>query len=77
MVPDRFDKGSRTHSNQRETNEMEFTVAARAFLELFHLLEEYAPVWYTEQHHNSALVAQRLIARTIKANKLPQSFHES
>jgi len=48
-----------------------------AFLELFLLLEEYAPVWYTEQHHNSALVAQRLIARTIKANKLPQSFHES
>jgi hypothetical protein len=25
--------------------------------ELFHLLEEYAPTWYTEEHHNRAVAA--------------------
>ncbi len=25
--------------------------------ELFQLLEEYAPVWYTEEHHNRAVAA--------------------
>ena len=29
--------------------------------ELFHLLEDYAPAWYTEQHHNRAVAA--LMAR--------------
>src|SRR5215472_12977328 len=31
------------------------------FLELFELLEEYAPVWYTEQHHQRALTACRIL----------------
>jgi hypothetical protein len=25
--------------------------------ELFELLEEYAPTWYTEEHHNRAMAA--------------------
>ena len=25
--------------------------------ELFHLLEDYAPTWYTQQHHNRAVAA--------------------
>ena len=27
--------------------------------ELFQLLEEYAPTWYTEEHHNRAVEALR------------------
>jgi hypothetical protein len=27
--------------------------------ELFHLLEDYAPTWYTEEHHNHAVAALR------------------
>jgi hypothetical protein len=27
--------------------------------ELFQLLEEYAPTWYTEEHHNRAVAALR------------------
>jgi hypothetical protein len=27
--------------------------------ELFKLLEEYAPTWYTEEHHNRAVAALR------------------
>ena len=34
---------------------------AEAFRESFNLLEQYAPVWYTEEHHNSAVAALRLL----------------
>jgi hypothetical protein len=70
MAPDRFDEGSRTRRDQQETHDSEFTIVVQSFFELFHLLEEYAPVWYTEQHHNRAVVAQRLIARAINERKL-------
>ena len=33
--------------------------AAEVFRELTNLLEEYAPVWYTEEHHNRAVAALR------------------
>lgn len=32
-------------------------VSEKALEELFELLEEYAPVWYTEEHHNHAVNA--------------------
>jgi len=31
--------------------------------ELFQLLEEYAPTWYTEEHHNRAVAA--LLGRNV------------
>ena len=34
----------------------QFEIVADAFLESFELLEEYAPIWYAEQHHKSALL---------------------
>ena len=30
---------------------------AEAFCELFNLMEQYAPVWYAEEHRNKALAA--------------------
>ena len=38
-------------------------VVAGAFLELFQLLEDYAPVWYTEQHHARALAAIAILQK--------------
>lgn len=32
---------------------------AEILLELFNLLEQYAPMWYTEEHHNRAAAALR------------------
>lgn len=32
-------------------------VSEEALEELFELLEEYAPVWYTEEHHNHSVHA--------------------
>lgn len=29
--------------------------------EIFDLLEQHAPVWYTEQHHDRAVVALRIL----------------
>jgi hypothetical protein len=36
-----------------------------ALEELFQLLEEYAPTWYTEQHHDRAIAA--LLGRRVYA----------
>jgi hypothetical protein len=36
-------------------------VVISAFLELFELLEEYAPVWYTEELHGRAAAAVRIL----------------
>ena len=33
------------------------THAAEVFREVFNLLEGYAPVWYTEEHHSRAVTA--------------------
>lgn len=34
---------------------------AAVLREFFNLLEEHAPVWYTEQHHDRAVVALRIL----------------
>jgi hypothetical protein len=42
----------------------QFKIVAEAFLELFELLKEYAPIWYTEQHHHRALTARRVLQKS-------------
>jgi hypothetical protein len=54
--------------NSREAHvqpieKQQFDLLANSFQELFTLLEEYAPVWYTKQHHQRALRAQRLLQK--------------
>jgi hypothetical protein len=51
------------YSNDEEL-ESRFKTAAAVFLELFDLLEAYAPAWYTEEHHNRAEAAHRALLRT-------------
>jgi hypothetical protein len=34
---------------------------AEVFRELFNLLEQYAPAWYTEEHHKRAVAALRVL----------------
>lgn len=34
---------------------------AAVLREIFNLLEQHAPVWYTEQHHDRAVVALRIL----------------
>ena len=35
----------------------QFASFVEAFQEMFNLLEEYAPTWYTEEHHRRAVAA--------------------
>ena len=37
---------------------------ADVFIELFNLLEEYAPAWYTEEHHQRAMAALQVLRDT-------------
>jgi len=46
----------------RHPEEPQTANAPDAFVELFELLETYAPTWYTEEHHNRVVAALR--ART-------------
>ena len=54
-------KKAQPDSKKEELLESQFKTVAEAFLELFQLLEEYAPIWYTEEHHNRAVAVRRLI----------------
>jgi hypothetical protein len=35
---------------------------------LYDLLEEYAPAWYTEEHHNKAEAALRFVRNDLSEN---------
>jgi hypothetical protein len=61
MVPWPFDGKALPRSGYEKSLDSQFEIVAEAFLESFELLEEYAPVWYTEQHHKRALNARRIL----------------
>ena len=61
MVPSSLDGKAVPRSGGKNSLNSQFQIVAEAFLESFELLEVYAPVWYTEQHHNRALDAWRIL----------------
>ena len=61
MVPQPFNGKSLPRIGGEKSLDSQFEIVAEAFLESFELLEEYAPVWYTEQHHQRALTACRIL----------------
>ena len=63
MVSWPFWKGP-TSKRGENSLDSQFKIVAEAFLELFELLEEYAPSWYTEQHHQRALTAWRILQKS-------------
>lgn len=58
------DKPGQPQGEKEGPLDWEFTIVAEAFLELFELLQEYAPPWYTEQQHNRALAARRILQKS-------------
>jgi hypothetical protein len=46
-----------SHRNENPELQAGTPTAREVLEELFLLLEEYAPAWYTEEHHNRALAA--------------------
>jgi hypothetical protein len=51
-------------SGGEKSLDSQFKIVAKAFLESFELLEEYAPIWYTKQHHKRALKALRILQKS-------------
>ena len=72
MLSPQFRQGPLSRSEQHELRKDEFKVVAEAFLELFELLEDYAPIWYTEQHHNRAVVVRRILLGPCDKEAAPQ-----
>ena len=63
MVSWPFDGKALPRSGGEKSLDSQFKIVAEAFLESFELLEEYAPIWYTEQHHKRALTACRILQK--------------
>jgi hypothetical protein len=61
MDPCRGDRKPLESSENDLYRDQQYEIVGRAFLELFELLEEYAPTWYTEQHHERAFSALRVL----------------
>ena len=61
MVPRLLVGKSLPRSGGEKSLDSQFNIVAEAFSELFELLKAYAPIWYTEQHHQRALTACRIV----------------
>jgi hypothetical protein len=73
MTAPEFDEGSprperrqgsaqgEVQSDKSNAYRAQSVFAAEVLREFFNLLEEYAPVWYTEKHHDRAVVALRIM----------------
>ena len=58
------DRPGPPEDENNKLRDSEFEIVTQSFLELFELLQEYAPVWYTEQHHNRAVAAYRILRKS-------------
>jgi len=47
-----------------EFRSAQFRIVAEGFLELFELMEDYAPAWYSERHHKRALAVRRMLPQS-------------
>ena len=52
-----FDELSGGQREEPDTFQAEFAFLVEVFRETFNLLEEYAPLWYTVEHHKRAVTA--------------------
>lgn len=51
------DEATGSHREKSDASPAQLESIAEVFRELFNQLEEYAPVWYTEEHHSRAVAA--------------------
>jgi len=48
MVPRPLNEKAVPRGSRKKSLDSQFKIVAEAFLQSFELLEEYAPIWYTE-----------------------------
>lgn len=59
MTPAEFTRESLANIGGPESAQLHSAKVAEVLRELFNLLEEYAPVWYTEEHRDRAVAVLR------------------
>ena len=58
----------RRHSYEGPDAKVQLAQATDALAELYQLLEDYAPTWYSEHHHKKAETALRVLKKVPGAN---------
>ena len=53
----KFDELSGGQREKPDVFQAQFAFFVEVFREMFNLLEQYAPAWYTERHHRRAVAA--------------------
>ena len=64
MKPQAFDQETELSGKKQDLREAQVATVTETLVELFELLEDYAPVWYTEEHHHHAVAALRLLTKS-------------
>jgi hypothetical protein len=59
---------SRQHSSEVPDAKVQLARATDALAELYQLLEDYAPAWYSERHHKKAESALRVLMKVQETN---------
>ena len=61
MNDSELDESSEGQREKSVALRIEIAGVAEVLRDLFNLLEQYAPTWYTEEHHNRAVAALRVL----------------
>ena len=69
MGDSELDESSKGQREKSAALRIELAGAGEVLRELFNLLEQYAPTWYTEEHHNRAAAALRVLEESRRVGK--------
>lgn len=69
MSDSELDESSEGQREKSVALRIELAGVAEGLRELFNLLEQYAPTWYTEEHHNRAVAALRVLEESRRVGK--------
>jgi hypothetical protein len=64
-----FDEMSGGQCEKPDAFQAQCAFSAVVFREMFTLLEEYAPLWYTAEHHNRAVAALGVLQESRQLGK--------
>jgi hypothetical protein len=70
MSDSELDESSEGQREKSDALRIELAGVAEVLRELFNLLEQYAPMWYTEEHHNRAVAALLVLESRGELTKL-------
>jgi len=69
MSDSELDESSEGQREKSAALRIELAGVGEVLRELFNLLEQYAPTWYTAEHHNRAVAALRVLEASRQVGK--------